>query len=183
MDSPTLLAVGEGPLDLLRGAAMVNPILIVVVLLATAVMAKSAPQFEVSIAHGFMLSSFLLAGALKSAAALMVSADATWSDVALGIASLLCSAWVVLHLLRRTTYRFEGDLVGNATLLATAPWHRRLYHQSHHWSCKCAPLCRGSRFPWQNSLDVGVTAVLSILQGAFTSSWCTTQGSIAASLR
>ena len=45
---------------------------------------------------------------------------------------------------------------------------------------KYTPLCRGSRFPWQNALDLAVTAVLSFLQGAFTSSWCMTQGSIAA---
>ena len=180
MDSPTLLAVGEGPLDLLRGAAFMNPVMIAVVLVAAAVLDKSAPQLGVSIAHGFMLSSFLLGGVFKSAAALMVSVDATWSDVALGVASLLCCAGMVLHMVRRTTYRFEGDLVGNATLLATAPWHRRLSHKSHHWSCQCTPLCRGSRFPWQNALDLAVTAVLSFLQGAFTSSWCMTQGSIAA---
>ena len=60
MDSPTQLAVGEGPLDLLRGAVFMNPVMIVILLVAAAVLEKSAPQLGVSIAHGFMVAIFLL---------------------------------------------------------------------------------------------------------------------------
>ena len=177
MDSPTWIALGGGPLEQLRGAALINPLIVLLVLLAAASLEKFTDVVRVTVAQGVMLSNFLLAGAFKSGTSLVVSSD-NWSDVALGLASLLVCGGHVAYVVIRTTLHFSGDLVGNAMLLSVAPWHRRWKHKSHHWLCDCEPLCRGSRFPWHNSLDLTVTAVMSALQGAYVAGWCEAQGAI-----